>query len=290
MNTRARGSIFHPSDLSKASELAFVHALKIALVTRSQLNVLHVAAEGSANWDDFPAVRDTLERWRLIPPGSPKSAVAALGIDVRKVIVARAHPIQASLDFLERHPADLIVLAVHQYEGTMRWMAERVGEPLARSAGEVTLFVPHGVRGFVSPEDGAVWLRNILIPIAAKPSPQPAVDAAARLVRSLQLAEGTVTLLHVGKAGEAPQVTLPEVAGWSWNLVVREGDPEEVILEVAGTLWADLVMMTTDGPNGFLDGLRGTTSQRVLRKCPCPVANLPVGSALASSPPGARAA
>ena len=37
---------------------------------------------------------------------------------------------------------------------------------------------------------------------------------------------------------------------------------------------------TTDGPDGFLDGLRGTTFERVLRKARCPVANLPVGSLL----------
>ena len=59
--------IFHPSDFSEASEVAFAHALKIALVTGATLNVLHVADGGSADWSDFPGVRDTLERWHLIP-------------------------------------------------------------------------------------------------------------------------------------------------------------------------------------------------------------------------------
>ena len=40
----AIGSIFHPSDFSAASELAFAHALKIALVARSRLDILHVTA------------------------------------------------------------------------------------------------------------------------------------------------------------------------------------------------------------------------------------------------------
>jgi hypothetical protein len=195
-------------------------------------------------------------------------------------MVADANPVSASLRFLKKNPADLIVLAVHQYEGRMRWMADRVGEPIARSAGQGSLFIPHGVRGFVSPADGSVSLRNILIPMAPKPSAQPAVDAAARLIAGLQLASGTVTLLHVGPAAGAPAVDIPGDNGWTWNRLVREGDPEDVILEVAGSLDADLIMMTTDGPDGFLDGLRGTTSQRVLRKSPCPVANLPVGSAL----------
>jgi len=276
----AIGSIFHPSDFSQASELAFAHALKIALVARSQLNILHVAGDEDVRWTDFPGVRETLERWGLIPPGSPKSAVAELGIDVRKVKLASGRPVQASLGYLEKHPADLIVLAVHQYQGRMRWMADRVGTPIARAAGEGTLFIPHGVRGFVSPKDGSVSLKNILIPIAAKPSPQPAVEAAARLIASLGLAGGTVTLLHVGDAAGAPLAKIPVGAGWSWNRVDRAGDPEEVILEMAHSLDAGLIMMTTDGPDGFLDGLRGTTSERVLRRSPCPVMNLPVGAVL----------
>jgi len=37
-------SIFHPSDFSAASEIAFVHALKIALVAKARLTVLHSTA------------------------------------------------------------------------------------------------------------------------------------------------------------------------------------------------------------------------------------------------------
>ena len=51
-------------------------------------------------------------------------------------------------------------------------------------------------------------------------------------------------------------------------------------LHSAAELRTDLIIMATDGPDGFLDALRGTTSERVLRKARCPVANLPVGSML----------
>ena len=36
-------TILHPTDFSDASEVAFVHALKLTLVTRGQLHVLHVS-------------------------------------------------------------------------------------------------------------------------------------------------------------------------------------------------------------------------------------------------------
>jgi nucleotide-binding universal stress UspA family protein len=144
----------------------------------------------------------------------------------------------------------------------------------------MTLFIPHGVNGFVSRENGAVSLKNILIPMASKPRPQPAIEAATRLIRNLQLPRGTVTLLHVGPASETPSVNTPEDTGWTWNPQTKAGDPVDVILQAANSLSADLIVMTTDGPDGFLDGLRGTTSERVLRKSRCPVANLPVGSLL----------
>jgi len=155
-----------------------------------------------------------------------------------------------------------------------------VGKPIARGAGQMTLFTPHGVEGFVSRQDGSISLRNILIPVTIKPRPQPSVEAAARLIRSLQLPAGTVTLLHVGPTAEMPALTLPKDTDWTWNRVAKLGEPTDTILRTATELPADLIVMATDGPEGFLDALRGTTSERVLRKARCPVANLPVGSML----------
>jgi len=144
----------------------------------------------------------------------------------------------------------------------------------------MTLFIPHGVEGFVSRQDGSVSLRNILIPVTCNPSPQPGVEAAVRLIRNLELPAGVVTLLHVGPAAEMPLVRLPADTDWTWNAMARAGEPADIILQAAAQLCSDLIVMTTDGPDGFLDGLRGTTSERVLRKATCPVANLPVGSML----------
>ena len=273
-------SIFHPSDFSAASEVAFVHALKIALAARTKLTMLHVDPSRSAEWQDFPGVRETLERWGLIPKGSPKTEVGKLGIKVAKVLRLSKNPVKACLVFLDENPADLIVLAVHQDEGRMHWLRKSVGKPIARRAGQMTLFTPHGVEGFVSRKDGSISLRNILIPVTIKPRPQPSVEATARLIRNLRLPAGAVTLLHVGSAAEMPSVQLPKDTDWTWKRVAKAGEPTDTILRTATELPADLIVMTTDGPDGFLDALRGTTSEGVLRKARCPVANLPAGSML----------
>lgn len=280
---RARiSSIFHPSDLSYSSEVAFAHALKIALATHSVLHMMHVENRRAADWSDMPAVRGTLERWGLIAAGSPRSAVLALGIDVGKV-VASGRPMHACLRFLRRTPADLIVLAVRQRAGRMRWLYRRTGEPMARRAGEMTLFIPQGASGFISLADGSVCLRRVLIPIDHTPAPMPAVHAVARLIRGLRLKEGHVTLLHVGPRNESPSIVTPRIADWKWDTMhVDEGDPAEIIAATAMTLHADLIAMTTEGPHGFLDALRGSTSQRVLGQSSCPLLCLPARAQMKS--------
>jgi nucleotide-binding universal stress UspA family protein len=273
-------SILHPSDFSTASEVAFAHALKAALIAKSQLTLMHVSPSMTAEWTDFPGVRDTLARWGLLPPDSPPSAVPELGIDVRKVIAHDNNPVKSVLAFLERHPADLIVLATHQHEGRSHWLRRSVAEPVARQAGQMTLFIPHGVDGFVSRQDGSVSLRNILIPIAPTPRAQPAVATAVRLVHRLQCPEGTFTTLSVGTPGGAPAVRCPTVPGWQWNGIVRSGDVIDAIVQAASDMATDLIVMSTDGRNGFLDALRGSHSERVLRRTPCPLLAIPVGAAV----------
>jgi len=267
-------TIFHPSDFSEASEVAFEHALRLALVAKAELTMLHVDSDDDADWADFPGVRSTLERWGLILKGSAKSAVADLGIKVQKVIASNQSPVKASIDFLEKHPADLVVLAVHQYEGNVRWQHKRVAEPIAHAAEAMTLYLPHGVPGFVAHEDGAISLRKILVPVARKPRPGPAIGAVERMIRSLGLPPGKVNLLHVGSTDDMPPLQIPAEPGWDWTVHVLEGDPVDVIVQTAAAAKSDLIVMTTEGPHGFLDALRGNTAARVLRECGCPVLTL----------------
>jgi nucleotide-binding universal stress UspA family protein len=273
-------SIFHPSDFSDASEVAFAHALKLAVAAQGSLDIMHVAHGKNVEWEDFPSVRQMLERWKLIPAGSDRGAISPLGIQIHKALVEGHDPVKATLGYLEMHPTDLIVLAVRSHEGRMRWFGKAVGESMAKGSGQMSLFIPHGVTGFVSREDGSVSLKEILIPVTSKPRPQPSIEAAERLIRSLDLPDGQVTLLHVGDEAEMPACRLPTHTGWRWNRVAEAGNPVDVILKKAESLEAGLIIMTTDGPDGFLDGLRGTTSERVLHQARCPVAVLPVGSFL----------
>jgi len=266
--------IVHPSDFSEASRRAFAYALKTALIAKGKLSLIHETKDEQRDWSDFPGVRETLARWGILPAGSPTQALNDLGIDVEKIIGSGSDPVAGVLNYLDEHAADLIVLATHHH--AFNWLRPSVAEPVARKSGEMTLFVPATGRGFVSEEDGTVSLRRILIPVAESPSSHPAVLATARLVRQLKCERGHVTLLHVGD--KKPEVETPRVNGWGWRQLRKSGNVIDVILETAQSEETDLIVMSTDGRNGFLDALRGSHSERVLRHTPCPLLAIPESS------------
>jgi len=269
-------SVLHPTDFSSGSRKAFAHALAIALIRKTKLTLLHAGGDKSKSWELFPSVRGTLEQWGLIEPGSPRSAVFdQLSVRVKKVVVREKNPVAACHSYMVDHPADLIVLATRGRGGPARWLKGSVAEEVARSSDAMSLFVPSGGRGFVSPANGRLTLGRILVPIAHTPSPQPAVRFATRVARVVG-GGVQVTLLHVGDPEKVPAVTLPDESGIEWTTVVLGGDPPAQIVAEADRISANLIVMTTDGRDVLIDALRGSHTERVIRRGVCPVLALPV--------------
>lgn len=268
--------VFHPTDASPGSDAALRHALRICLFAEARLTLMRVNQEAAPPDDDFPDPRAMAARWQPSETGVDWSSE----LQLRWLVARGADPVRACLQSLERNPADLIVVATHQRDGRATWLGQCVAEPLVRSAGEMTLLIPDGSAGFVRADDGAVTLKNILIPVASHPRPEPAIEAARRFMLHLPSAGGTATLLHVGDPSGMPKVDLPELPGWKWNRIAAAGDVVETIRATAARIDADLVAMTTQGRHGFLDALRGSTTERVLREARFPMLTMPVDSFL----------
>jgi nucleotide-binding universal stress UspA family protein len=60
------------------------------------------------------------------------------------------------------------------------------------------------------------------------------------------------------------------------ELLIREGEPHKEILEVAGQLGCDLIILTTTGRHGLLEHIRGRGMERVVAETHVPVLVLPV--------------
>ena len=268
-------TVLHPTDFSASSERAFAHALAIALLRKTSLVLLHVGDDGA--WGKFPAVRRTLERWKLLEPGSPHESVfEQRGVRVEKLNLPGRSPAAAVAEHLERHSADLLVVATEGREGLARWLHGSVAEAMARRSKTMTLFVPvDSKREVVSLDDGNLTLKNILIPVDTAPDPNTAIEFARRASGFLGDGQVTITLRHVGKTFDSPPEWVADTDHYRFNCVIRDGDPVERILAEADALQAELIVMPTEGRTGVFDMMRGSTTERVLRRAPCPLLAVP---------------
>ncbi|MCS6898101.1 MAG: universal stress protein [Nitrospira sp.] len=268
--------LFHPTDFSIDSHTALLHAVKLGLAARAELSVMHVDPEVTReDFEDFPRLSPILKRWKVLPPHAGEEDIALSGLVVTKARAASKNPTEALLHYLSDHPADLLVMATHQYDGLDRWQHRTVAEPVARGSRLPTLFVPTHVEGFVSKETGAVSLRRILIPVHERPHPQTAVDLTAHLAELLGCERLTGLLIHVGKPDTAPALTYPMRKGLLWRSMICHGDIADVILGMGADFDVDLIVMVTEGHDSLLDMLRGSTTERVLRGARCPLLAIP---------------
>ncbi|MCP3959459.1 MAG: universal stress protein [bacterium] len=264
--------IHHPTDFSPDSEVAYNHALRLALATEANLDILHVDRRVQPlGWSEFPCVNETLERWDMLPAGSFGNDLA--GVHVEKIAAYGKEPVQPILEHLDEFPGDMMVLATHRRKGLDRWLHKEIAQKIARSRSLRTLFVPQGCEGFVSASKGSVQLEKILIPVDWIPAPQEAVDAACELAEALGSEQLEMTLLHIGE--DMPAIEQPPHVGWSWRQRSATGDVVDAVLDEAKELNADLIVMATQGHDGFLDALRGSTTERVLARAQCPVLAVP---------------
>ena len=264
-------SIFHPSDFSKTSELAFAHALAIALFRKTELVIMHAGGDRVGDWAQFPPVRKTLEAWRVLAPGSPRSAVyEKLSVSVTKVS-AKCNPVEASIRHIEKQKPDLVVLATRGRHGLPLWLKPSVAQAIAHRTSAMTLFVPQGCRGIVS-LDGSINLRRILLPVDHKPDASEAAVRAVRAAETLGDEAVEVVILHVN-GGALPEFSRPESQACIWKELRRQGDVVAAILDAAQE--TDLIVMATEGRHGIFDAMRGSVTERVVRGAACPVLVIP---------------
>ena len=117
-------------------------------------------------------------------------------------------------------------------------------------------------------------MNHVLIPLDQHPSSDAAVERGLRALCMFGDGCARMTLLHIGSESRFPQVRIPE-GPWQIERVVRSGNAAAEIVAAAEESQANLIMMVTEGTNGFLDALRGSTTAQVLRQAPCPVLAIP---------------
>ena len=133
--------------------------------------------------------------------------------------------------------------------------------------------------------------KNILVPIDFSQASERALDYACSLASKLDakvhlvnalgasLPELNVTLtdamfqsLRDGHMATLQKYADPRRALASiGDIIVKDGDPRDAILEVTEKLGIDLVVMGTHGRRGLARMFLGSVAEDVTRRSPCPV-------------------
>ncbi len=266
-----RQTVAHLTDFSEASAEAFVHALALALAYKHRLYLLHVKdPRGEDSWSSFPHVREALARWGLLAADvQPSEVEIKLGIQVVKVEIKSADLADGIFNFILRHRPDVFVLSTHGREGLNRLLYGSKAEEIARRTHVPAIFIGPEAHGFVNKSNGQIRLERILFPVAHSPSPIHSSRFLSDLLAPIGVSSAAFHFVHVGDGA-------PEIMGVSGQSVeVVHGPIEETILRIAQDCHADMIAMPTAGHHGFLDALRGSTTERVLRRAPCPVLAIP---------------
>ena len=269
-------SVFHPTDFSSASEKAFMHALVVSLNRKTSLTLLNVVGPDEAMdlFHEFPGVRQYLEKWGLLPEGSHRSDVyGKLGVKVRKVNLRSGNVYKAALEYLKRHPNDLMVLST---KTSFKKPEVSIAQKLSRTSKTMTLFVPESARGFVDRENGSVNVRRIMVAVDTKPVPKAAMTYAMRAAQAFAGNDdpAEITLVHVGEQYDFATYT-SENGSFQMKNKLLDGPVVSALTDEVREGNYDLVIMTTEGRNGILDIFKGSVTEQILKGIEAPLLAVP---------------
>ena len=271
-------SILHPTDFSSASEVAFDHALALSVSTGSSLSILHIEKQtfSRSDWNSFPHVRAKLLKWGIIDHNIKREELLSqTGIKIQKIEITSRSAVSSIVDYVDKHPVDLIVLATHGRIGLPGWLRGSVSEPVLRKCRKRTIFIPEQVNGFINSE-GRINLENIIIPVDFEPNPLPAIRYTVDFVRTYSISEKiNVYIFHVGDSIKLDRIEMYSDERIKIFKEIISGNVIEEIMKKSKLINANLMVMPTSGHNGILDILRGSTTERLLHHAECPVLAYP---------------
>lgn len=292
-----------PLDGSHLAEMALPHAVALAHANLFGLTLLRFAPPpvivSSTAWAVAPAV-NSYEDWEeeMTTEKAYLEAVAlrlrSLGVEV-KTHLLEDEPAQGIITFVEQHPeVAMIAMSTHGRSGLNRWVFGSVAEKVLHSSPVPLLLVRSKERDAL-PEDIPVPLyRNILVPLDGSEFAAQALEQARTLATCTN-----ATLTLVSAVPEMPVfsevVTAPAVPtdwedetaatksylaqteqrlkseGFTVSCYTEYGPPAEVILRLADTVHADLIVMATHGRSGFARLWLGSVAVRVMQASTRPV-------------------
>jgi len=267
------------TDFLPESRRAFYHALAYAVVQEARLTLLHIGPESRKEvpWDRYPGIRDTLVEWGLLGQESERTDVQdKLGLGVKKMAMRDEDPYNGMVDYLRKHPTDLLIMATEARRGVQRLRRSSVAEGVAYASHSHALLLPHGSDDLVDRDTGRRKLRKALFVYDYEPDPRSALTWLHNWLPELGEDEMEVHLLYIGEEEDAPEIFLPKTPRVTWRPLALDGPELETILDYAGQFDPDLLIMNNlRGHRGLLGRLHGSLNEQVLRRTGKPMLLMP---------------
>ena len=172
-------------------------------------------------------------------------------------------------------------MSTHKKEWFSRLFSPSVSESIARKSSVPSLFFNHKSKPFVNENDGSISINEILIPIDHHPPAQNSIDLANLISKFYTFGAAHLNVEHVlekkilNPQDEMPELELPDDGDYTLRFEFKKESIHDEIIRVANEIDADLIVMSTEGHNGLLDVLYGSTSEKVLHGSQCPVLSVP---------------
>lgn len=266
--------IAHATDLDPEGGIAFQHSVALARDADAVLYSMHANPDSKEVSRQMPDANEVLRQWHW----QADNGVDAPTVEFHKMLHSCCDdPVDTLLDGMREIDSELLVVGKHQNKGRFELIAGSVSESLALNLNIPTLFLPIGGAGFVDEETGAVELDRVLLPVEDEASFLQTLETLRRLLERLDRTDVEVILLHVGDDSVLDDLMIPESeAGPTWRPVQREGALADEIVACVEECDVDLLVMGTHGHNSLGDVLRGSQTQRVVRRANCPVLSVPL--------------
>jgi nucleotide-binding universal stress UspA family protein len=279
-NSRITPRILIGTDFTSESRRAFYHALALAVAHQARLTLLHIGPESRKEvpWDRYPGIRETLIGWGRLSPDSEREEVQdRLGLNVKKMAMRDEDPHNGMVDYLRKHPTDLLIMATEARRGLQRLRRASVAEGVAYASHCHALLLPHDADDLIDRDTGKRRMNKALFVYDHEPDPLAALNWLHNWLPPFSEGDIEAHLLHVGFEEEAPEVVPPNTPGVTWVKRTQEGPELETILAYVDDFQPDLLIMGNQrGGRGIAGRIRGSLNEQVLRRAGKPMLLMPV--------------
>jgi nucleotide-binding universal stress UspA family protein len=263
------------TDGSRYSERALDGAVNIAGKCGSSLYVLNVVEINPEFMALAPEAVEKMERDSRALLEGIKDHLSKKGVKCETIVHEGEQPYEFIVNEARKHKVDIIVIGTHGRTGLKRLL---MGSVAARVIGHTPCPV------MVIPLRGLVGLKNILVAtdgsVYAEAAVKEAINIAAACDSKLSVVcvvKGQRPTKYTSEAEKIVERVVKSAAKSDIRAegIVREGDPYEVIADLAREKKADIIIMGRYGRTGLTKLLMGSVTQRVIGHTPCAVLVVP---------------